>query len=152
MPIRRNEAVGRALEILVIEGNLQEARQVLEGLRQSDVLCRVSLVANAEEALEFLHRRNRFRHAPRPDVIFMAMRLPDRDGRDLLAEIKVVDRLCRIPVVVLGEGHADQEAIRGNGWAVQGFLAKPVEAGQLAQLIRALRRDLLTDLLVTYPG
>lgn len=152
VPSERNEVVGRPLEILVIDGDLEEARQVLQALQQSEVACRVSLVASSDEALEFLHRRGRFRRAPRPDVIFMAMQLPDGDGRDLLAEIKVIDRLCRIPVLVLGDCNAAQEAIRRNGWTVQGCVPRPVEAGRLGQLVRTLRSDLLADALVSQAG
>ena len=48
--------VGRAMEILLVEPNLDEARAALDVLDQGNVRCRVSLVRDGAEALAFLHR------------------------------------------------------------------------------------------------
>ena len=58
--------VGRLTEILLVEDNLDDARVTIEALQSENVLCRVSLVRDGEEAMSFLHREGVFaeRRAP----------------------------------------------------------------------------------------
>jgi len=148
-PTNNPEAVGRRLEILLVEASLDDARAALEILRHPSIPCRVSLVRDGDEALEFLYRRGRFRRAPKPDAILLDMQLPGKGGREVLAEIKVIDRLCRIPVIVQTGSLSQEEALRREGLAVQGFLVKPLDPLRLLVAIRALRKDLLADVVVS---
>ena len=58
--------VGRPMEILLVEDDLEDAGLTIDVLKHCDVPCRVSLVRDGEEALEFLRREGRFARAPRP--------------------------------------------------------------------------------------
>ena len=60
------ETVGRPMEILLIEDDLEDAGLTIEALRKSDVPCRISLVRDGEEAMEFLLRNGKYRRAPSP--------------------------------------------------------------------------------------
>ena len=55
--------VGRAMEILLIEDDLVDARATMQVLDRGHVRCRVSLVRDGEEALAFLFARG---FSPRP--------------------------------------------------------------------------------------
>ena len=57
------DTVGRPMEILLVEDDLEDAGLTFDALRQGEVPCRVSLVRDGEEAMEFLLRRQRFRCA-----------------------------------------------------------------------------------------
>ena len=48
----------------------------MNALEKGGVKHRMTLVRDAEEALEFLHRQGRFAKAPRPDLILLEMILP----------------------------------------------------------------------------
>ncbi len=58
--------VGRAMEILLIEDDLIDARAAMQVLDRGHVRCRVSLVRDGEEALAFLHRKGIFARRPGP--------------------------------------------------------------------------------------
>ena len=53
--------VGRPTEILLVEDNLDDARVTIEALQSENVRCRVSLVRDGEEAMNFLHREGVFK-------------------------------------------------------------------------------------------
>ena len=76
------------MEILLIEDDLEDAGLTIEALRTSDVPCRISLVRDGEEAMEFLLRHERFRRAPQPDLILLDLNLPKKSGREVLAEVR----------------------------------------------------------------
>ena len=75
-----SETIGRPMEILLVEDDLEDAGLTMEALGQGDVPCRVCLVRDGEEALEFLRRHGRYGRAPRPDLILLDMNLPKLSG------------------------------------------------------------------------
>jgi len=144
----RRDTVGRPMEILLVEDDLEDAGLTIEALRQGDVRCRVSLVRDGEEAVDFLHRRGRYGRAPRPDLILLDLNLPKKNGREVLAELKADRRLCRKPVVVLTASAAHREILEEEGLHVEDYLLKPIDAGQFVHLVKSLRRYWLSDVIL----
>ena len=93
--------VGRAMEILLIEDDLVDARAAMQVLDRGHVRCRVSLVRDGEEALAFIHRKGIFAKAPRPDLILLDVQLPKKSGCEVLTEVHDDEELKKIPVVVM---------------------------------------------------
>jgi len=144
----RRDTVGRPMEILLVEDDLEDAGLTIEALRQGDVRCRVSLVRDGEEAVDFLHRRGRYGRAPRPDLILLDLNLPKKNGREVLAALKADRRLCRKPVVVLTASAAHREILEEEGLHVEDYLLKPIDAGQFVHLVKSLRRYWLSDVIL----
>jgi len=142
------ETVGRPMEILLIEDDLEDAGLTIEALRAGDVRCRVSLVRDGEEAVEFLHRRGRYARAPRPDLILLDLNLPKKDGREVLTDIKAHRRLRRIPVVVLTVSAGHREILEEEGLRVEDYLLKPVDVEQFIDVVKSLRRFWLSDVIL----
>src|SRR5271169_3342413 len=93
--------VGRAMEILLIEDDLIDAKAAMQVLDRGHVRCRVSLVRDGEEALAFIHRKGIFAKAPRPDLILLDMQLPKASGCEVLRELRADKELKKIPIVVM---------------------------------------------------
>ena len=127
------DAVGRPMEILLVEDDLEDAGTTIDALRQGDVPCRISLVRDGEEAMDFLLRRDKFRRAPQPDVILLDLNLPKKSGREVLAELKADRRLARVPVVVLTGSRRPTADSAGRGPA-RGELSD--QTGRLATIRR----------------
>lgn len=146
--LHSREAVGRPMEILLVEDDLEDAGSTIEALRQGDVPCRVSLVRDGEEALEFLGRVGRFGRAPRPDLVLLDLNLPKKDGREVLAELKADLDLAPIPVVVLTSSSTHEEILREEGLHVESYLVKPVDWPRFVRVVKSLRRYLLSDVIL----
>ena len=86
--VTRSDAVGRPMEILLVEDSLADARLTIEALREGNVKHRMTLIRDGLEARRFLNREGIFAHAPRPDLILLDLDLPELSGRDLLAETR----------------------------------------------------------------
>jgi chemotaxis family two-component system response regulator Rcp1 len=144
----RRETVGRPIEILLVEDNLEDAGITIRALRQEDFQCRVSLVKDGEEALEFLNRLGVFAKAPRPDLILLDMQLPKRDGRQVLADIRGDEQLRGIPVVVLTASRVHKAILEGEKLHVDGYLTKPVSLKKFIDLVKSLRRSWLAEIVL----
>lgn len=136
------------MEILLVEDDLEDAGLTIEALRQRDVPCRVSLVRDGEEAMEFLHRQGKYRRAPRPDLILLDLRLPKKDGRQVLAEIRGEEQLQRVPVVVLTASASQEEVLKSENLRVESYLVKPVDLERFVGVVKSLRRYLLSDVIM----
>jgi len=142
------ETVGRPMEILLVEDDLEDAGLTIDALKQGQIQCRVSLVRDGEEALEFLGRRGKYARAPRPDLILLDLNLPKLNGREVLRNIKVDDELGRIPVIVLTVSQTHEKILKSEGLHVESYLTKPFDVGRFIAVVKSLRRYLLSDVIL----
>jgi two-component system, chemotaxis family, response regulator Rcp1 len=142
------ETVGRPMEILLIEDDLEDAGLTFEALRNSEVPCRISLVRDGEEAMEFLLRQEKYRLAPQPDLILLDLQLPKKTGREVLAEVRAHDRLGQVPVVVLTSSRTHQEILQAENLHVESYLTKPVDMAQFESVVKSLRKYMLSDVIL----
>jgi PAS domain S-box-containing protein len=78
----------------------------------------VSVAHTAKESLEILHKQE-------INAIVLNMELPDKHGLELLHEIKHIDKICHIPVLILS-GTNDPEVIRNAlKTGASDFIKKP---------------------------
>ena len=143
-----SDTVGRPMEILLVEDDLEDAGLTIESLRSGEVPCRVSLVRDGEEAVDFLRCRDHYGRAPRPDLILLDLNLPKLNGREVLADIKSDDQLSSIPVVVLTASRSHREILRSENLHVEDYLNKPVDFEQFARVVKSLRKYMLTDVVL----
>ena len=142
------ETVGRPMEILLVEDDLEDARITIQALKQGDVQCRVSIVRDGEEAIQFLNRQGILARAPRPDLILLDMELPKKDGREVLAEVRSHELLKDVPVVVLTASLVHKAILEGEKLRVDGFMTKPVDLEQFIGIVRSLRRYWLAEVVL----
>ena len=146
----KNTAVRRRMEILLVEDNLEDARSTLETLEHEEINCRVSLVRDGEEAMQFLNHEGVFAQAPRPDLILLDMELPKKDGRQVLAEIRghCEPELAAVPVIVLTGSLVHRAVLAAQDLHVEGYMTKPVSPSQFATVVRSLRQTWLYESLL----
>ena len=106
------EAVGRPMEILLVEDSLVAARITMGALRKGNVQHRMTWIADGAEASDFIFQRGRFTRAPRPDLILLDLGLPGKDGWEILAEVKASDALASVPIVVLTASTSAEDFVR----------------------------------------
>ena len=135
----KSEAVGRPMEILLIEDSVTSARFTMGALRKGQIQHRLTWLRDGEDALEFLHRRGKFVRAPRPDLILLDLGLPKKDGREVLAEIKQDEDLKKIPVVILTASTAAEDMLISERLQVEGYLTKPVDLEKFLWLVKELK-------------
>jgi CheY-like chemotaxis protein len=102
--------VEHPFEILVVEDSPVDAYLTLEALRGTKTMYNVHVVGDGVAALKFLRRHPPHTAAPRPDIILLDINLPQMDGKEVLAELKIDELLLDIPIVVMS-GSARQDDI-----------------------------------------
>ncbi len=134
-----SEGTGQALEIMLIEDSLVDARLTIEALRRCGIHHRLTLFRDGSEAIEFVHQRGVFSKAPRPDVVLLDLLLPDMDGLSVLRQLRAERTLMSIPVVVLtsSDDGTDQQECEKLG--VSSYIRKPFNEDKFLSVIRRLK-------------
>ena len=117
----------RQHQILVVEDNPGDARLLQEALAEGSVENVMACVEDGEDAMMYLQRLGKFSDAPRPDIIFLDLNLPRKDGREVLKEIKGDVELKRIPVIILTTSDAEQDVVRAYNLHANCYVRKPVD-------------------------
>lgn len=140
--------IGRPMEILLVEDSLVSARLTIGALRKGGIQHRLTWLTDGEDALEFLNRRGKYVHAPRPDLVLLDLELPRRDGREVLDEVKSDDRLRSIPVVVLTASTSADDMQQSERLQVEAYMTKPVDLDKFLRLVRDLSRFWHADMIL----
>jgi two-component system, chemotaxis family, response regulator Rcp1 len=140
----------RPIQILLVEDNAADVRLTIEALHEGKVRNTLSVARDGAEAMKFLRREGEFADALRPDLIFLDLNLPRKDGREVLAEIKADDELKRIPVVVLTTSSAEVDILKSYSLHANCYITKPVDLEQFVQVVKSIDDFWLT--IVRLPG
>jgi len=82
--------------------------------------------------------------ARHPDLILLDLGLPDKDGIDVIRDIR---QWSHIPIVVLSARGQERDKIRALDAGADDYVSKPFQPGELSARIRAsLRRSAILDL------
>ena len=132
------EAIGKEIEILLVEDSPGDIRLTIEALKDGKIHNRLSVVNDGVEALAFLRRQGKYAKVPRPDLILLDLNLPKKDGREVLMEIKQEEDLKRIPVVVLSISTAEKDILKTYDLHANCYINKPVDFDQFIDVVKSI--------------
>jgi len=136
--------VGQPVEILLVEDNPGDVRLAQEALRDSDVASNLTVAVNGEDALAFLRRQGKYSEAPRPNLILLDLRLPKKQGLEVLAEIKADPVLRSIPVVVLTASDASDDILKAYDLQASCYVTKPEDPDEFDRAMKSIKDFCLT--------
>lgn len=126
------------IDILMVEDNPGDARLTREALKESKICNNLHHVVDGVEAMAFLKKEGSYKDVPTPDIIFLDLNLPRKDGRQVLAELKVIPRLKHIPVVVLTTSEAEQDVVKSYELHANCYITKPVDLDKFVEIIHGI--------------
>jgi chemotaxis family two-component system response regulator Rcp1 len=116
-----------AFTILLVEDNPAEVQLVKLALAEINPDFSILAFNDGEEALRYLRMEHSHTDALRPDLIIMDVKLPKISGIDLLREIKSLDDLKRIPVVIFSSSIYERDIADAYAQYANSYIIKPVE-------------------------
>ncbi|WP_247236479.1 response regulator [Telluribacter sp. SYSU D00476] len=86
---------------------------------------------NGKKALEKLH----VDQSIRPGVIFLDLNMPGMDGKQCLAELKKIDRLKEVPIVIYSTSSNTRDVSETKLMGSAGYMVKPDHYNELVQTL-----------------
>jgi chemotaxis family two-component system response regulator Rcp1 len=124
--------------ILVIDENPEHIEIIQTTLQESEGNYRLMAIANASDALDFLHHREPYETASRPDLMLLDLNLSGVDGFDLLADIKAHPQLHRIPIIVFTSSEQPAQIFRTYALRGNCYVIKAEELHHLAGVVKRI--------------
>lgn len=116
-------------KILVIDDEIQITRILEISFEAEDF--KVIKSSNAKEGLIYAA-------SSLPDIIILDLGLPDRDGIEVLKEIR---QWSSVPIIILSVRHAEEDIVNALNSGADDYLTKPFNTSELIARIKAnLRR------------
>lgn len=134
----------KTISLLLVEDNPADVRLTEEAFKEGQVPVHLSVACDGVEAVDFLYRRGKYSHAPRPDLILLDLNLPRKSGREVLAEIKSDPDLKGIPVLVMTTSTAEQDVARAYNLNANCYIAKPVELAEFIDVVQSIEEFWMT--------
>jgi DNA-binding response OmpR family regulator len=126
--------------ILIVEDDPNDVELTLTALEEYKLANEVIVTRDGEEALDYLYCRGKFktRSNGNPAVLLLDLKLPKRDGREVLQQIKSDEKLKMIPVVVLTSSHEEKDVVASYKLGVNAYVVKPVDFHEFVNAVKEL--------------
>ena len=119
------------LQILLIEDNPDHAFLARRELKKCGLPVEMHHAENSTAALDWLREHL-------PDLILLDIKLPGRDGFELLILLKADERTRDIPVVLLTSSPSPSDIERATRLGAASYLTKPLQAEQIKTILEQL--------------
>ena len=125
-------------QILLVEDNPADVLLMQEAFSDSTIVEDIHVAIDGEEALDFVHKKGKFRDVITPDLILLDLNLPKIDGREVLAELNKDDRLRRIPVIVLSSSKVEKDILESYDNSANCYIVKPIELEKFVKIVEMI--------------
>lgn len=130
----------KVIDILLVEDNPGDVRLAREAFRDAQIPNLLNWVTNGVDALAYLRREGPHAQALPPDLILLDLKLPRKDGREFLQELRSDSALQHLPVVVLTSSFDEEDMIRVTQFRANAYLTKPFDMDSFVDIARSIDR------------
>jgi CheY-like chemotaxis protein len=124
--------------ILMVDDDGEDCILVGDALREMGRALDLHFVHNGDELFDYLGRKGEYadaRTAPIPDLILLDLKMPRKDGRETLRDLKSDPHWRNIPVVVLTTSTASDDVQACYRLGVNSYIAKPSTYRKLVEVL-----------------
>lgn len=127
-----------SVEILLVEDNPADARLAQDTIEQSERKANITHAEDGEIALSVLRKEGEHSDAPTPDLILLDLRMPNKDGTQVLAEMSQDASLSSIPVMLLTGTQAEASLLESYAIPANRYVRKPLQLDQFERVLSQL--------------
>ncbi len=128
----------KIFQILLVDDNPADRKLIAHLFKSSDITCQLHVAKDGEEATDFLNQQGQFATSPVPDLILLDLNMPNKDGRDVLKEIKSEPVLKQIPVIVLTTSSSDLDVTTAYASQANSYIQKPRDLSHFQSVINII--------------
>lgn len=122
------------IDILLVEDSDTDADLTEHRLKKAGYKIRLVRVRDGEECMAYL----RDPAQPFPDVIFLDLNMPKKDGREVLGEMMADPDLHHIPVVVMTTSDLDTDRDKAARLGANSYVVKPGDVSEYERMMKVV--------------
>lgn len=128
----------REIDILLAEDNEDHIfliKKAFSKVRDNGFKYNLDIVNDGEEVLKYVKRKGKYAGKPRPDLILLDLKMPKKDGFDVLRELKGEPKFKIIPVVVLTSSTDERDVVRSYSLGTNLYVTKPLRFDEFIEKV-----------------
>ena len=132
----------KPLHILLVEDNEADIFYATEVLEDTKIVSEINVVRDGKKAIDFLNKTGEYSGAQLPDLIFLDINIPKKNGHEVLKYIKTSETLKNITVIILSTSstQADKELADKN--FANGYITKPLGTDDLMRAMSKIAQSI----------
>jgi two-component system response regulator len=123
-----------------VEDNPADVELTLRALKKHNLANQVKVVSDGAQALDYLFGSGVYTgqiHQP-PKVVFLDLKLPKVDGREVLRRMKADAKTRMIPVVVLTSSQEERDIAESYKLGANSYVVKPLDFDKFVEAVAEL--------------
>ncbi len=132
--------VNKLATVLLVEDDETHAILIMRSFEGMGVE-KIQWVSDGEQAMDYLQHRGLYadkEKSPRPDVILLDLRLPKLSGHEVLKQIKSLEELRAIPVVILTTSKNEYDIAKAYLNHANSYLVKPLGLDKFQEMVKEI--------------
>lgn len=131
----------KPISILMVEDNIDHADLMMDALYNFNIHNVIKHLVDGEEVIKYLRNEPPYQNEdnnPKPDIIFLDIRMPRQGGIETLKIIKQDPALQHFPVVMISTSNANPEIEACYKLGASGYITKPLEFDEFTRKMKEL--------------
>lgn len=127
--------------ILLAEDNPDDQQLALRAFRKSNLSNEIIIANDGVEALDYLFGTGIYQSDTLPilpAVALLDIKMPRKDGLEVLKEIRAHERTKFLPVVIVTSSREEQDIVSGYSLGVNSYVRKPVDFNEFLKAVQHL--------------
>ena len=125
--------------ILLVEDHEDDISLLRNAFKEAG-LNGLQVVKNGDQAIDYLEGDGRYLDRqlfPCPALILLDLKMPGRNGFEVVEWVRAHGGLKRMPIIVLTDSANADDVNRAYDMGINSYLIKPIELREIARLVRA---------------
>jgi CheY-like chemotaxis protein len=137
---KTREQRSEVLEILLAEDDEDHIFLIQKAISsaKNGIAYRFHVVKDGVECLEYVRQEGRYQGAPRPDLILLDIKMPKKDGLEVLEELKSDPKTKTIPVIMLTSSANETDILKSYGLGSNSYITKPLAYQEFVQKMKMI--------------
>lgn len=133
--------------ILLVEDNPMDVELIMDAFKEARMDNKIQVARNGKEALEYLFGEGGYadrKQYPLPDIVLLDLKMPGIDGHQVLKKVKNVEKLKRLPVIILTSSRDEGDRALSYDNGANSYLVKPVSFADFLHVVKKVLEYWLT--------
>ncbi len=128
--------------VLLVEDNEDDVELTQMAFKRRQISNKIVVVYDGQEALDFLFGEGKYSGrdiTQTPAVILLDLKLPFVSGQEVLKQIRLSTKLCRLPVVVLSSTTNMKDIEECEQLGINRYYRKPGNFSEFKKIVEEIR-------------
>lgn len=127
--------------ILLVEDNADDEFITVKAIKESKIENEIVVAHDGEEALDYIFRKGKYSDLTfddLPTLIILDLKLPKKNGLEVLEEIRNNPETQFIPVIILTSFEEENDLTKSYQKGANSFVVKPVDVNKFKENVQKL--------------